>query len=76
MLVVKVTDWWSVSQEVKPSTAEDPPYSKSRCSLNMSRFKHPPVGVVWKLGGGVRSGVILVSWPWSKSWSWSPKVLE
>ncbi|GFV69451.1 hypothetical protein TNCV_2778661 [Trichonephila clavipes] len=33
----------------EPSTAEDPPYRRIRCKLNMSRLKYPPVGGVWKL---------------------------
>ncbi|GFV57102.1 hypothetical protein TNCV_3530511 [Trichonephila clavipes] len=32
---------------------QDPPYRGGRCTLNMSRLKHPPVVVVSKLGGGV-----------------------
>ncbi|GFV10538.1 hypothetical protein TNCV_2584321 [Trichonephila clavipes] len=44
-----------------PNTAEDPPCRRDRCTLNLSRFKRPPVGVVWKLEEeGASSGVVLV----------------
>ncbi|GFU20717.1 hypothetical protein TNCV_3176541 [Trichonephila clavipes] len=45
-LVVKVTDSWLVCHEFKPSTAEDPPCRGGRCTLNVSRVRRPPVGVV------------------------------
>ncbi|GFV41786.1 uncharacterized protein TNCV_3629371 [Trichonephila clavipes] len=44
---------WQACHEFKPSTAEDPPCKGDRCTLNMSRLKRPPVGVVWKLRDGV-----------------------
>ncbi|GFW87511.1 hypothetical protein TNCV_1301561 [Trichonephila clavipes] len=46
-LVVKVTD---SSHEFEPCSTEDPPCKWGRCTLNMSRLKRPPFGVVWKLG--------------------------
>ncbi|GFV19041.1 hypothetical protein TNCV_4759261 [Trichonephila clavipes] len=46
-LEVKVTDSWLTCHKIEPNNAEDPP---SRCSLSMSRLKHPPFDVVWKLG--------------------------
>ncbi|GFV05160.1 hypothetical protein TNCV_223741 [Trichonephila clavipes] len=39
--------------EFEPSTAEDPPCRGIRGTLNMSRFKRPPVGMVWKFLKGV-----------------------
>ncbi|GFW13129.1 hypothetical protein TNCV_3330611 [Trichonephila clavipes] len=51
-LVVKVTDSWPAYREFEPSTAEDPPCIGGRCTLNVSRLKRPPVGVVRKLGEG------------------------
>ncbi|GFV32489.1 hypothetical protein TNCV_1677751 [Trichonephila clavipes] len=48
-LEVKVTNSWLECHELEPSTAEDPPCRDSRCWLNLSRLKPPPVGVVWKL---------------------------
>ncbi|GFU61479.1 hypothetical protein TNCV_2287761 [Trichonephila clavipes] len=38
--------------EFEPGTVEDPTSRGSRCTLNMSRLEHPPVGMVWKLGEG------------------------
>ncbi|GFW25546.1 hypothetical protein TNCV_1308071 [Trichonephila clavipes] len=49
-LVVKGADLWQACHESEASTAEDPPCRGGRCSLNISRLKHPSVGVVWKLG--------------------------
>ncbi|GFX32675.1 hypothetical protein TNCV_888131 [Trichonephila clavipes] len=48
--MVKVTDSWLMCHEFEPSAAEDLPCRGGRCSLNLSRLKRPPVGVVWKLG--------------------------
>ncbi|GFS64688.1 hypothetical protein TNCV_4684851 [Trichonephila clavipes] len=52
----------------------------SRYTLNMTRLKHPPVGVTWKLkDGGASSGVILVTSQWFKitrSVAESPRVAE
>ncbi|GFU66953.1 hypothetical protein TNCV_4296051 [Trichonephila clavipes] len=45
-LVVEVTDLWLESHEFEPSSAEDPPCRGGRCTLNLSRLKHPPAGVV------------------------------
>ncbi|GFX09714.1 uncharacterized protein TNCV_653131 [Trichonephila clavipes] len=33
-------------QHKQPCAVEDPPFREGRCSLNMSRLKRPPVGVV------------------------------
>ncbi|GFW60774.1 hypothetical protein TNCV_571191 [Trichonephila clavipes] len=46
-LVVKVTDLLLECHEFEPSTTEDPPCRGNRYTLNMSRLKRPPVGVVW-----------------------------
>ncbi|GFV38091.1 hypothetical protein TNCV_4204011 [Trichonephila clavipes] len=48
--VVKVIDSWQACHEFEPSVAFDPPRRRGRSTLNMSRLKRPPVGVVWKLG--------------------------
>ncbi|GFV72626.1 hypothetical protein TNCV_2602331 [Trichonephila clavipes] len=53
-LVVKAMD---LSHEFGLWTAEDPICRGGRCTLNMSRFKRPPLGVVWKLGEGMSSQV-------------------
>ncbi|GFW49961.1 RNase H domain-containing protein [Trichonephila clavipes] len=53
ILVVKVTDSWLACHEFEPVTAEDPPYSGGRCTLNMSQLKRPPVDVVGLLGNEV-----------------------
>ncbi|GFU49897.1 reverse transcriptase [Trichonephila clavipes] len=45
----------------------------------MPRCKHPPIGVVWKLGVGASSGAVLVTWPWfkiTKPVAKSPRVAE
>ncbi|GFS53595.1 hypothetical protein TNCV_730451 [Trichonephila clavipes] len=47
----KVKDSWQC-HGFKPSTAEDPPCRGGLCSLNMSRIKHPPVGVEVRSGWG------------------------
>ncbi|GFT70257.1 hypothetical protein TNCV_3457011 [Trichonephila clavipes] len=57
-LVLKVTDSWLVCHEFDPGTAKDPPCRGSRCTLNISRFKHSPVGVVWKLGERMSSSLL------------------
>ncbi|GFV53139.1 hypothetical protein TNCV_4954251 [Trichonephila clavipes] len=49
-LVVQVTVSRPACHEFEPSTAEDPPYRKGRCTLNMSRLKRPPVGMVKERG--------------------------
>ncbi|GFU65589.1 hypothetical protein TNCV_635121 [Trichonephila clavipes] len=43
-LMAKVMDSWLACHEFESSTAEE-----GRCTLNMSRFKCPPFGVVWKI---------------------------
>ncbi|GFS61384.1 hypothetical protein TNCV_3105621 [Trichonephila clavipes] len=63
-LVVKVTNSWLACHEFKPGTVEDPSCTGDRCTLNMSRLKCPPVGVVLKLGEDVwdaSSSVLLVT---------------
>ncbi|GFY02863.1 hypothetical protein TNCV_3507431 [Trichonephila clavipes] len=49
-LVVKVMDSWLACREYEPCTAEEQSWRRSRCRLNMSKLKRPPVGVVYKLG--------------------------
>ncbi|GFT42328.1 hypothetical protein TNCV_1786301 [Trichonephila clavipes] len=45
--------------------------------VNLSRLKHPLVGVVWKLGeGGASSGVVFVTQPWFKMTSLVVKVTD
>ncbi|GFV28501.1 hypothetical protein TNCV_3984521 [Trichonephila clavipes] len=67
-LVVKVTDSGQVCHEFKPSTAQDPPCTGRQSMLNMLRLKHPPFGVVCKLGEGFASScVVVVTWPWFKT---------
>ncbi|GFX65370.1 uncharacterized protein TNCV_4474901 [Trichonephila clavipes] len=48
--LVKVINWWLASQEIEPGAVKDPPRGRCRNMLNLSKFKHPPDGVVWKLG--------------------------
>ncbi|GFX50757.1 hypothetical protein TNCV_2723411 [Trichonephila clavipes] len=43
-------DSWSAYHEFEPSAAEDPQCRGGRRTLNISRLKPPPVGVVWYLG--------------------------
>ncbi|GFV73425.1 hypothetical protein TNCV_3389411 [Trichonephila clavipes] len=57
-LVVKITSSWPACHEFEPSTAEDPQWR--RCTLNLSRLKRPPVGILGKLGEA-SSGVVLVT---------------
>ncbi|GFV36733.1 hypothetical protein TNCV_1034091 [Trichonephila clavipes] len=64
-LGVKVTDSWPACPEFKPDTtgtAEVPLCRGEQWTLNMSRLKHPPVGMVWKLerGRGTRSDSVFV----------------
>ncbi|GFX31537.1 DUF4817 domain-containing protein [Trichonephila clavipes] len=49
-LGVKVRDSWQSCHEFLRRTAENPPCREGRCTLNLSRLKSPPVGVVKKLG--------------------------
>ncbi|GFT72589.1 transposable element Tcb1 transposase [Trichonephila clavipes] len=42
-------DTSSACRESEPRSAEDPSCRGGRCTLNMSRHKRPPVGVMWKL---------------------------
>ncbi|GFU99353.1 hypothetical protein TNCV_1900981 [Trichonephila clavipes] len=51
-------DWWPTCEEIEPSIAEDPLYRGDRCMLNISRFKHPPVGAEVRRGS-TSSGVIV-----------------
>ncbi|GFV92320.1 hypothetical protein TNCV_3949301 [Trichonephila clavipes] len=53
-------DSWTACHEFEPSTADDPPCRGSRCELNVSRLKCPPVGVMWKLGQGVASSRVVL----------------
>ncbi|GFX77188.1 hexokinase-1 [Trichonephila clavipes] len=46
-LVVKVADSCLACHVFESCTAEDPPCRGGQCSLNISRLKHPPIGVVW-----------------------------
>ncbi|GFY26429.1 hypothetical protein TNCV_26261 [Trichonephila clavipes] len=60
-LVVKVADSWLKCPVFELSTLEDPP-CRGRLTLNISRLKRPPVGVVRNLReGGASSGVVLVT---------------
>ncbi|GFX82784.1 hypothetical protein TNCV_385771 [Trichonephila clavipes] len=47
--VVIVTGSRQACHEFDPCTAEDPPYRGGPYTLNMSRLKRPPVGVVRKI---------------------------
>ncbi|GFY03388.1 hypothetical protein TNCV_1173461 [Trichonephila clavipes] len=51
-LVVKVVDSWLAYHKLESNAAEDPSCTGDQCMLNLSRFKYPLVGVVWKLGKG------------------------
>ncbi|GFU96402.1 hypothetical protein TNCV_89781 [Trichonephila clavipes] len=49
-LVVKITDSWLACLEFKPIAAEDPLCGGGRCMLNLSKFKHPPIGLeAWRV---------------------------
>ncbi|GFV45863.1 hypothetical protein TNCV_2322231 [Trichonephila clavipes] len=50
-------DSWPTRHEFELSIAEDPPCRGGQHTLNMSRVKHSPVGVVWKLEKGVPAQV-------------------
>ncbi|GFX98283.1 hypothetical protein TNCV_4909261 [Trichonephila clavipes] len=52
----KVMDSWKACHEFDHNTSEDPPCREERCTLNMSRFKRPLIGV--KVG---REGVVFVT---------------
>ncbi|GFW75670.1 hypothetical protein TNCV_4428531 [Trichonephila clavipes] len=56
-LVVQETDSRPACHKFEPSTAEDPQCRGSRCTLNMSKLKRPPVVVVRKLEEGVPAQV-------------------
>ncbi|GFT18298.1 hypothetical protein TNCV_711031 [Trichonephila clavipes] len=61
ILVVKVTDLRQACHEFKPVPLNTP-YREGHCRLNLSRLKHPSVGVVRKLGeGDASSGVVFVT---------------
>ncbi|GFW97861.1 transposable element Tcb2 transposase [Trichonephila clavipes] len=46
---------------------EDPPFLGGQCMLYLSNLKRPSFGVVWKLGeGGYSSVVVFVTCPWFK----------
>ncbi|GFX82240.1 hypothetical protein TNCV_33481 [Trichonephila clavipes] len=47
-LVVKIKDQWLACYEFEPSTSKDPSCRGGRCTLNLSRFKLPPIDLVWK----------------------------
>ncbi|GFT61998.1 hypothetical protein TNCV_3811741 [Trichonephila clavipes] len=53
-LVVKMTDSWPACHEFEPNTAEDLPFREDQCTLNLTRLKRSPIGMVWKLGEGRR----------------------
>ncbi|GFU54322.1 hypothetical protein TNCV_576941 [Trichonephila clavipes] len=57
-LVVKFTHFWLVCLEFEPNAVEDSSCRGSRCTLNLSRLKRPPVGVV-QCGSG--SNVVIVN---------------
>ncbi|GFY30601.1 hypothetical protein TNCV_3117631 [Trichonephila clavipes] len=57
-LVVKVKDLWLACHEFEPSTAEDSLFRGGRCTLNMSRLKHPPIAS--SKPGLVRGTVVLL----------------
>ncbi|GFX02821.1 hypothetical protein TNCV_4438031 [Trichonephila clavipes] len=56
-LEVKVTISKLACQEFEYCSAEEPSCRGDRCKFNMSRLKHPPVGVVWNLGKGMPAQV-------------------
>ncbi|GFX49050.1 hypothetical protein TNCV_786061 [Trichonephila clavipes] len=66
---------WPACHEFETSTVEDP-QCRGRCSKNLLMLKRSPVGVVWKLGKGASSGVVLVTGLCSKLLDPSPKELE
>ncbi|GFW14455.1 hypothetical protein TNCV_298751 [Trichonephila clavipes] len=71
-------DSWLASHEFEPGAAEDPPYRRSRCSLNLSKLKRRPVGVVWKLGEEASSSgtiVAAIAW-WSCSWTCDRRIMS
>ncbi|GFX66964.1 hypothetical protein TNCV_4180891 [Trichonephila clavipes] len=45
--MVKLTDSWISCYEFEPCADKDSPCRGGRCTLNMSKFKHRPVGVMW-----------------------------
>ncbi|GFU67938.1 hypothetical protein TNCV_1364821 [Trichonephila clavipes] len=47
--LVKVMDLRQACHELQPSTSEDPPCRRYRCTLNMTSLKHPPGGVMLKI---------------------------
>ncbi|GFU67375.1 hypothetical protein TNCV_640751 [Trichonephila clavipes] len=49
-LVVKVMDSWEVCHEFERVIAENPSWEVDQFTPNMSKLKHSPVEVVWKLG--------------------------
>ncbi|GFS95960.1 hypothetical protein TNCV_4277491 [Trichonephila clavipes] len=56
-LVVMVTNSLPMCHEFEPCTPEDPPYREGRWTINMLKFKRPPVDVVRKLGKRVTATV-------------------
>ncbi|GFS73774.1 hypothetical protein TNCV_1458181 [Trichonephila clavipes] len=48
------------------SSSQRPVVQKGRCTLHMSRFKRPLIGVVWKLERGVPAQVSSSSQAWFK----------
>ncbi|GFV30867.1 hypothetical protein TNCV_4013011 [Trichonephila clavipes] len=60
-------DSWIAFNEFQPNTAEDMSCRWGRCTLNLSRLKRPPMGVVWKLGERMASsGIVIFTWLWLK----------
>ncbi|GFY09713.1 hypothetical protein TNCV_3696751 [Trichonephila clavipes] len=58
--MVKIIDSWQACHKLEPRTVEDPSCKGDICTLNMSKLKRPPVGVVWK----IKSELMVV-----KSWA-------
>ncbi|GFW27657.1 hypothetical protein TNCV_765391 [Trichonephila clavipes] len=51
-LEVKVTDSWVGCHDFEPRVAVDWSCRGHQSMLNLSRFKRPPIGVMWKLREG------------------------
>ncbi|GFU73252.1 hypothetical protein TNCV_493771 [Trichonephila clavipes] len=50
ILMAKVTNTWLAYHKFKPIATEDPLCRGEQYTLNLSRFKRPPVSVMRKLG--------------------------
>ncbi|GFV91190.1 hypothetical protein TNCV_897111 [Trichonephila clavipes] len=60
-------DSWLVCHEFAPSTTKDPPCREDQDTLNLSKLKRPPVGVVRTLKEeDASSGAVPLTRPWFK----------